>query len=43
MEKNVDYHTINTIAAEAQIEFEIPAAGEEHMDLCNSLLILIPP
>jgi len=36
--KYVDYHPINSIAQSAPIEFEIPAAGEEYLDLCNSML-----
>jgi len=36
--KYVDYHAINTLAEGAPIEFEIPAAGEEYMELCNSML-----
>ena len=32
------YHPINSIAQSAPIEFEIPAAGEEYLDLCNSML-----
>ena len=34
----VDYHPINTITDGAPIEFEIPAAGEDYLDLCNSML-----
>jgi len=34
----IDYHPINPIAEGAPIEFEIPGAGEEHMDLCNSMI-----
>jgi len=36
--KYVDYHPINTINNGSPIEFEIPAAGKEYLDLCNSLL-----
>ena len=36
--KYVDYHPINTIADGSPIEFEIPAAGEEYLDLGNSML-----
>jgi len=36
--KYVDYHPINTISNGAPIEFEIPATGEEYLDLCNSML-----
>jgi len=38
--KTVDYHPINTIAGGAPIEFEIPGAGEEYIDLCNSVLFI---
>jgi len=36
--KYVDYHPINTIDNGSPIEFEIPASGDEFLDLCNSLL-----
>jgi len=36
--KYVDYHPINTITDGAPIELEIPATGEDYLDLCNSTL-----
>ena len=39
--KYIDYHPINPIAEGVQgtpIEFEIPGAGDEYTDLCNSLI-----
>jgi len=38
--KYVDYHPINTIAEGSPIEFEIPGAGEEYIDLNNSMLFV---
>ena len=38
--KYVDYHRIYTVAQSVPIKFEIPAAGEEYLDLCNSVLYI---
>ena len=35
--KNVDYRPINTLAEGSPIEFEIPGASEEYLDLGNSM------
>ena len=36
--KYFDYHPVNMLAEGSPIEFEIPGAGEECLDLCNSML-----
>jgi len=39
--KYIDYHPINPLAGgvqETPVEFEIPSAGDEYTDLCNSLI-----
>jgi len=38
--KYVDYYPINTPAEGSPIEFEIPGAGEEYLDLYNSMLYI---
>jgi len=36
--KYVDYHQVSMLAEGSPIEFEIPGAGEEYLDLCNCML-----